>query len=58
MPNARTFTGSAEINAVVARVAPAILLMLADGMPRTKAAIVRASPAASGQGRRRPRANK
>ena len=42
MPNARTFTGSAEINAMVARVAPAVLELLADGMPRSKAAIVEA----------------
>jgi hypothetical protein len=42
MLNARTFTGSAGINAMVARVAPAILGLLADGMPRTKAAIVEA----------------
>src|SRR5438270_9642689 len=42
MSNARTFTGSAEINAMVARVAPAILGLLADGVPRTKAAIVEA----------------
>jgi len=42
MPNARTFTGSAEINAMVARVAPAVLELLADGMPRSKAVIVEA----------------
>ena len=42
MLNARTFTGSAEINAMVARVAPAILELLADGTPRSKAAIVEA----------------
>ncbi len=42
MPNARTFTGSAEINAMVARVAPDVLGLLADGMPRSKAAIVEA----------------
>ena len=36
MPNARTFTGSAEINAMVAQVAPAVLGLLADGsVPRT-----------------------
>jgi hypothetical protein len=34
--------GSAEINAMVERVAPAILELLADGVPRTKAAIVAA----------------
>ena len=32
--------GSAEVNAMVARVAPAILELLADGVPRSKAAIV------------------
>ena len=42
MPNAKTFTGSAEINAMVARVAPAILELLADGTPRSKAAILEA----------------
>ena len=42
MSNTRTFTGSAEINAMVARVAPAVLELLADGMPRSKAAIVEA----------------
>jgi hypothetical protein len=34
--------GSEAINAMVARVAPAILGLLADGVPRTKAAIVEA----------------
>jgi hypothetical protein len=34
--------GSAVISAMVARVAPAILELLADGVPRTKAAIVEA----------------
>ena len=52
MPRAKTPTarnvppyqraGSAEVNAMVARVAPAILELLADGVPRTKAAIVEA----------------
>ena len=42
MPNARTFTGSAEINAMVARVAPDVLGLLADGTPRSKPAIVEA----------------
>ena len=42
MSNARTFTGSAEINAMVARIAPDVLALLADGTPRTKAAIVAA----------------
>jgi hypothetical protein len=35
-------TGSAEINAMVERVAPAILELLGDGVPRPKAAIVEA----------------
>ena len=34
--------GSAEINTMVARVAPAILELLADGVPRAKPAIVAA----------------
>ena len=34
--------GSAELNATVERVAPAILGLLADGVPRTKPAIVEA----------------
>jgi hypothetical protein len=34
--------GSAAINAMVARVAPAILDLLGDGVPRTKAIIVEA----------------
>jgi hypothetical protein len=41
-PSSRVFTGTAELNAMVARVAPAILELLADGVPRTKAAIVEA----------------
>jgi hypothetical protein len=36
------FTGTAELNAMVARVAPAILALLADDIPRPKAAIVEA----------------
>jgi hypothetical protein len=42
MSNAQMFAGSAEINATVARVAPAILELLADGAPRRKLAIVEA----------------
>ena len=42
MANARTFTGSADIDAIVARVAPAVLELLADRVPRTKPAIVAA----------------
>ena len=34
--------GSASINAMVARTAPAILELLADGVPRSKPAIVEA----------------
>ena len=36
------FAGSAELNAMIERVAPAILGLLADDVPRTKAAIVAA----------------
>jgi hypothetical protein len=45
MPRAASpyrYAGSAELNATVARVAPAILELLADGVPRSKAAIVEA----------------
>src|SRR3954468_8538699 len=35
-------TGTAELNAMIEWVAPAILGLLADGVPRTKAAIVAA----------------
>ena len=35
-------TGTAELNAMIERVAPTILELLGDGVPRTKAAIVRA----------------
>ena len=35
-------TGTAALNATIERVAPAILELLADGVPRTKAAIVAA----------------
>jgi uncharacterized protein (DUF433 family) len=42
MPNAKTFTGSADLDAMVARIAPAILVLLADGVPRTKATIAKA----------------
>ena len=42
MSNAQMFAGSAEIDAMVARVAPAILELLADGVPRRKLAIVEA----------------
>ena len=42
MSNAQMFAGSAGMNAMVARVAPAILELLADGAPRRKLAIVEA----------------
>src|SRR3954464_7359687 len=37
-----TFTGSASVNALIDQVAPAILRLLADGVPRTKGVIVQA----------------
>jgi hypothetical protein len=37
-----TLTGTAELNAMIERVAPDVLGLLADGMPRKKAAIVEA----------------
>jgi hypothetical protein len=39
---APTFTGSADVNVMIERVAPAILELLADGVPRRKDAIVKA----------------
>ena len=45
MPRIKTFAtnaGSAEVNAMVERVAPAILELLGDGVPRTKPTIVEA----------------
>jgi hypothetical protein len=41
-PRPSPYFGSADINAMVARVAPAILALLADGVPRPKAAVVAA----------------
>jgi hypothetical protein len=41
-PKPSAFTGSADVNAMVARVAPDILALLSDGVPRPKAAIVAA----------------
>ena len=35
-------TGTAELNAMIERIAPDIVELLADGAPRTKAAIVEA----------------
>ena len=37
-----SFTGTADLNAMIERVAPDALALLADGGPRTKAAIVEA----------------
>jgi hypothetical protein len=44
MPRTRTpaLTGTAELNATIDRVAPSILALLADGLPRSKPAIVKA----------------
>ena len=45
MPRTKAFAanaGSAEINATIERVAPSILELLADGVPRSKPAIVEA----------------
>jgi hypothetical protein len=43
MPRPKPFlTGTAELNAMIERVAPDILELLADGVPRTKPAIVEA----------------
>ena len=70
MPTA--LTGTAELNAMIERVAPDILELLADGVPRTKATIVEALAgrhdkqdvvhalirlAVTGPGRRRPAAS-
>ena len=41
-PKPSAFTGSADVNAMVGRVAPDILALLAAGVPRSKAAIVAA----------------
>jgi hypothetical protein len=44
MPRTKAFalTGTAELNAMIERVAPDILALLADGLPRKKAAIMEA----------------
>jgi hypothetical protein len=42
MPSPYERAGLVEINAMVARIAPAILVLLANGVPRTKPAIVAA----------------
>ena len=36
------FTGSAELAAMITRVTPSIIELLADGVPRTRAAVVAA----------------
>jgi len=41
-PKPSAITGTAELNATIERVAPAILELLADGVPRRKPAIVEA----------------
>ena len=41
-PKPSAFTGSVELNATLERVAPDILALLADGVPRRKPAIVAA----------------
>ena len=41
-PKPSTFTGPADVDAMVERVAPDILALLADGVPRRKPAIVEA----------------
>ena len=43
-PKPSAFTGSADVNAMVERVAPDILALLADGRSRSKAVIVAALP--------------
>ena len=37
-----TFTGSAAVHALIDRVTPSVLALLADGVPRTKGVIVQA----------------
>ena len=41
-PRHSTMTGTTELNAMIECVAPAILELLADGVPRTKGAVVAA----------------
>jgi hypothetical protein len=41
-PKPSVLTGTAELNAMIERVAPDILALLADGEPRSKGAIVKA----------------
>jgi hypothetical protein len=42
--------GSEAVNATVARVTPAVLGLLGDGVPRSKPAIVAARPSGHGRG--------
>ena len=44
MPRTKAFalTGTAELNAMIERVAPDVLELLADGVPRRKDAIIKA----------------
>ena len=41
-PKSSAPTGTAELNATIERIAPDVLTLLADGVPRRKAAIVAA----------------
>ena len=41
-PRHSTMTGTTELNAMIERVAPDVLGLLADGVPRTKGAVVAA----------------
>ena len=41
-PKPSAMTGTAELNATIGRVAPDVLALLADGVPRTRAAIAKA----------------
>jgi hypothetical protein len=41
-PKLSAFTGTAKLNAMIDQIAPAILELLADGVPRSKTAIVEA----------------
>ena len=41
-PKPSAFTGSADVHASIDRVAPSVLALLADGVPRTKGVIVQA----------------
>ena len=43
-PKPSALTGTAELNAMIERVAPDILTLLADGVPRPKPAIADPAP--------------